>query len=293
MIGVTASTGVSIAHVVGTNDVTRNTLRGTGRFERSRVANEEWRSMKKAAIALMIVLGAGFAVLAAAATMLTITILSTNVECPDGNVTVEYTISSTSGQNAAVTETLTDDATKSTKASRSYNIVAGNNPGVGWTVGGKTKTHDDVFQTTGLLDGDYSLQICVVEAGTNGNPAKTVCQTAPIRVACAEQTVNPCASASPKGEVVGNDRITDHSTAEITFEGNFGQVASLEIKGPDNFYRSFTIPRKGDSCQYHANWKFTTGSGSDVYGNNGPGVYTVTVNGNNSDPLEFSFKLND
>jgi hypothetical protein len=53
------------------------------------------------------------------------------------------------------------------------------------------------------------------------------------------------------------------------------------------------VVRAGDSCNYHANWKFTNDSGADIYGNNGDGVYTVTVTGNNQTPLEFSVTLRD
>lgn len=54
---------------------------------------------------------------------------------------------------------------------------------------------------------------------------------------------------------------------------------------------SADISRNGDSCTYHANWKFTTESGADIYGNNGPGVYTLTITGNGK-TLQFSTTLN-
>ena len=244
--------------------------------------------MKKAVV-LATMLAVGPAAWAAG-TVLSISFDEPIVTCPDGDVSAGYTISTTAADGATVTETLTN-ASNVTVASNVYTILAGN--AGGWTFAGRTKTHDGLFQYSGLLDGTYSLQVCVSQAGSGGNEGKTVCSTEAIIVACAAQVVNPCASTTPHGEVVGNDRISPHATAQVQFRGDFGPTAFVEITGPNSFYRSASVARNGDSCEYHANWKFTNDSGADFYGNNGEGVYTVKVSGNNNPPLEFPVTLKE
>ena len=189
-----------------------------------------------------------------------------------------------------MTETLTDGSNV-TVATRAYTILSGNVAG-GWTFAGRTKTHDGLFQNGGLVDGTYSLQVCVSQAGSGGNENKTVCKTESIIVACAAQIVNPCASTTLHGEVVGNDKISVNAAAQMQFRGDFGPNAFVEISGPNSFYRSASVARSGDSCEYHANWKFTNSSGADFYGNNGAGVYAVKVSGN-TNTLEFSVTLSE
>jgi hypothetical protein len=247
--------------------------------------------MRKAAIVFAIATGVGFTAFAAG-TALSIVFGSPWVECPDGNVTVDYTISTTAGDGATVTEKLTDSSNSTIGTPNTYTISSGNVPG-GWTFAGRTKTHDGVFKANGLSDGDYSLQVCVIQAGSIGNTAKTICESKTIHVACAEQVLNPCASTAPFGEVVGNKHIGDHATAEIQFEGNFGQSALVEITDSEGaFVGSAYISRAGGSCNYHANWKFTTDDGADIYGNHGPGLYTIKVTGSNNASLEFPVVLN-
>jgi hypothetical protein len=244
--------------------------------------------MKKAGIAITMALTTGVAVWAAG-TALTVAFGTPTVTCPDGNVSADYTITTTAASGAVVTEKLTD-ASNAVVVQQSYDILPGNVPG-GWTFGGRTKTYDGTFTHNGLANGTYSLQVCVTQPGSGGNPDKTVCNSETIVVGCAE-TWNPCASVAPHGEVVGNDHITDHSTAQINFEGDFGPVAHVEISKtiPNWFYRSANVSRNGASCNYHANWKFTTDDGSDMFGNDGPGVYTVKISGNNQ-TLELSVTL--
>jgi hypothetical protein len=231
------------------------------------------------------------AALTAAGTELSIALGEPTVICPDGNVSVSYTIATTAASAATVNETLTDSS-NNTVAQRSYDILSGNVPG-GWVFAGRTKTYDGLFQTTGLSDGNYSLQICVTQAGSGGNPNKTVCTTQPIVIRCVDQIANPCASTAPFGEVVANNKISKDAAAQIQFRGNFGPTAAIEITDANGFYRSASVSKAGDSCNYHANWKFTTSSGADIFGNNGAGVYTVTVTGNNQPPLQFSVSLAD
>jgi hypothetical protein len=142
-----------------------------------------------------------------------------------------------------------------------------------------------------LHDGDYTLDVCATQAGSGGNSDKTVCKTQAIVVACAQADVNPCASEAPFGEVVGNTQIKPHATAQIQFRGNFGSSAWVEIRA-EGFYRSASIGRNGESCTYHANWKFNNESGADFIGNAGAGVYTVKVSGN-ANTLEFPVTLSD
>ena len=247
--------------------------------------------MKKAALAIAMGLAASV-VAGAAGTALAITFGTPSVDCPGGNVTVDYTISTTAGDGATITEKLTDVNNVTVGTPKSYTILSGNVVG-GWTFAGRTKTHDGVFQASGLADGDYLLQVCATQAGSNGNASKTICQSQSIHIACGEQVVNPCASVSPFGEVVGNKNLGDHSTVQIQFEGNFGPIAYLEITDSNGgFVGSATIGRAGDSCNYHANWKFTTGDGADIYGNHGPGVYAIKITGSNNENYEFPVTLN-
>jgi hypothetical protein len=241
--------------------------------------------MKKTTIALTIVLAAGAAAFAAGHTILTVVFGTPAIVCP-GEATVEYTASSTSGQQATVVESLTGPTAKSS----TYVINAGNSAG-GWTVAGRTKTFDGVFHATGLADGDYSLQVCVTEAGSNGNPAKTVCETRAFTVNCADAVVNACANVAPFGEVVGNKHIETSSGVQINFDGDFGDYATIEITS-DNFYASATVNRNGDSCNYHVSWKFTNENGGDIYTTDpAAGVYSAKVTGNGK-TLEFPITLN-
>lgn len=235
--------------------------------------------MRKRALILAVTFMGG--IVAWAAVTLTIAFGTPNVLCtPDGaTASVDYTASSTDASPSAVVETLRD-ANSVVKKSNSYSIVGSNVPG-GWVVAGRTKTYDATFQATGLADGDYSLEVCVTQAGLGGNGLKKVCQTTAITVNCGQAVVNPCANTAAFGEVVGNQNIGDTSTAQIQFEGDFGPTAHLEITDSNGaFVGAADIKRNGDSCNYHANWKFTNGSGADIYGNNGPGVYALKVTGN-------------
>jgi len=243
--------------------------------------------MRKAGIAITMALATGVAVWAAG-TALAVVFGTPTVTCPDGNVSADYTITTTAAAGAVVTEKLTD-ASNAVVVQQSYNILPGNVPG-GWTFGSRIKTYDATFTRNGLSNGTYSLQVCVTQSGSGGNPDKTVCNSETIVVNCAEIISNPCASAAPFGEVVGNNKITDHSTAQINFEGDFGYVAHIEISNANGFFRSADVNRNGESCNYHANWKFTTDDGADMFGNDGPGVYTVKVSGNGKN-LEFSVTL--
>jgi hypothetical protein len=245
--------------------------------------------MKKGFIVIAIVVGA-VAASSAAGTALSIVFGTPTVVCPEGNVAVEYTISTTAADGATVTEKLTDSS-NATITQSSYDIQSGNVAG-GWTFGGtRTKTHDDTFEYNGLSNGTYSLQVCVMQAGSGSNPAKTVCNSQTIVVDCS-QIGNPCANTAPFGEVVGNTKIGDHATVQINFEGDFGASAMVEIRNADSFYAFAWINKNGDSCNYHANWKLTTPDGSDFYGSAGAGVYTVTVTGNGA-TLQFPVTLSD
>ena len=246
--------------------------------------------MRKKILLSAVVLMGGITVWAAVT--LTIAFGSPLVQCtPDGgSVSVDYTVSSTDASSTAVVETLTD-SNSVVKKTRSYSVVGSNVPG-GWTVAGRTKTFDGLFQATGLADGDYALEVCVTQAGSGGNSDKKLCQTTAITVNCGQAILNPCANTAPFGEVVGNKHISDTSTAQIQFEGDFGATAHVEITDSNGaFVGSADINRNGDSCNYHANWKFTNGSGADIYGNYGPGVYAVKVTGNGK-TLDISVTLN-
>ena len=165
--------------------------------------------MRKPVIALALVVAGGIGALAAVT--LTIGFDSPTVECTinGANVSLDYTIGSTDASPSAVAETLRDSSNVTKKAS-SYTI-AGSNVSGGWIVAGRTKTYDATFQAAGLADGDYSLEVCVTQAGSGGNADKKVCQTKTITINCGEAVVNPCANTAPFGEVLGNKHIGDNS----------------------------------------------------------------------------------
>ena len=245
--------------------------------------------MKKVASSFVFVLAVGVAL--SAAVTLTVVFQSPEVECTvDGaNVSVAYTVGSSNASPTTIVETLTD-SNGATKKTTSY-VISDESAAGGWIIGGRTKSYDATFQAAGLADGDYSLEVCATQPGSGGNPDKKVCQSQPVTINCGEALVNPCANTAPFGEVVGNTRIRATATAQIQFKGNFGPWALVEISDASGFYTSAYVQQSGDSCNYHANWKFTTADGADIYGNNGPGVYTVKVTGN-AKTLEFSVTLN-
>lgn len=245
--------------------------------------------MKRITIGVVAVMLAAASVWAAGATI-GISFGDVIVDCLTRTVTADYTITATAADAAAVSETLTQGST--VVRTNSYNIPAGNTVD-GWAFAGRTKTHDGQFVATGLPDGTYTLQVCATQAGSGGNAAKMDCQTQTIVVACAAGNTSPCANTAPFGEVVGRKKITGQATVQINFAGDFGPNAFVEIKKDGSTVGSANVPRNGDSCNYHASWKFTTGSGSDIYGNTGAGVYQVTVTGNGQDPLVFSVTLED
>ena len=236
------------------------------------------------------VLGA-VAMLGAAAT-LSITFGAPTVSCAldGGVVSAAYTITATSAAAAVVTETLKDSG-GNTVTSNSHTVAAGDvTDGGGWTFAGRTKAYDGTFTASGLADGEYSLEVCATQPGSQGTPAKSACITEAIVVDCL-QIIETACSAQPFGEVVGNKHIRVEASAQINFKGDFGSEATVTITGP-NFSETATIAEAGNSCNYHANWKFTNGEGSDLYGNGGSGTYTVSVSGNGK-TLTFDVSLSD
>jgi hypothetical protein len=250
--------------------------------------------MKNVALALTVVLSAATGASAqgnSQGTALSVEFDTVRVSCPAGDVSVNYTISTTAVNAAAVTTTFSGPA-GFTSVVDSFGIAAGIAPAGGWTGSGRTKTYDGTVGVNGLADGSYSLEVCATQAGSNGNPSKTVCRTRTLEVNCADAGWNPCANEQFFGEVVGNTQIRENATAQVQFRGNFGEVALLEISTPDGFYRTASIGRNGNSCNYHANWKFMNESGADISGNAGPGVYTLKVSGDGR-AREFSVTLSE
>ena len=60
----------------------------------------------------------------------------------------------------------------------------------------------------------------------------------------------------------------------------------------NGFSDSASISQNGNSCTYHANWKFQNANGADLFGANGAGSYQVTVTGNGK-TLQFTINLVD
>jgi hypothetical protein len=130
----------------------------------------------------------------------------------------------------------------------------------------------------------------VTQPGSQGNPSKTACVTEALLVDCTGATETAC-SAQPFGEVVGNKHIGIDAAAQINFKGDFGTEAAVWVTGP-SFSEGALVTEAGNSCRYHANWKFTNGQGADLYGNGGPGSYRVVVTGNGK-TLTFYVNLTD
>jgi hypothetical protein len=229
------------------------------------------------------------ATLWAAGTTLTLTFGTPTIFCTrnGGSVSATYTLATTAAEAANVTETLTLNGSE--VKSNSFTIASGNAAnGGGWTFAGRTKTFDGTFTADGLPDGTYTLEVCAAQSGSNGNPGKAVCQSETVVVSCA--TIDPACSSEPFGEVVGNHHISVNAAAQVNFRGDFGDAALLTITSPNGSAASATVNRDGNSCNYHANWKFTNTSGADIYGNDGPGPYTLVVTGNGH-TLTFSATL--
>jgi hypothetical protein len=242
-----------------------------------------WRNTKNhpVAVVAMAVAIVAFATgtIRAAGTTMTLTFGTPTVICTTngGSVSAAYTITTTAGDAAAVTETLSLNGNE--VMSHGFTIAAGNVAnGGGWTFAGRTKTYDGTFGASGLADGTYTLEVCAAQNGSNGNPGKSVCQSETIVISCG--SIDPACASGPFGEVVGNRNISVQAAAQVNFRGDFGDAATLEITGPNGFSASAIINRDGNSCNYHANWKFTNGSGADIFGNDGPGTYTLVVTGN-------------
>lgn len=226
----------------------------------------------------------------AAGTALSVSFDTPTVTCPNAMVSAPYTIATTAGDGATVVETLrTSDATPTIVASNQYAIAAGNvTTGGGWTFAGRTKTRDGVFTTAGVANGTYQLEVCATQSGSGGNPNKTTCATETILIYCETVQTTPCTEA-PFGEVIGNKNISSNAAAELQFRGDFGPSANVTVVG-NGFSDSASINQNGNSCTYHANWKFQKASGSDLFGANGAGVYTATVTGNGN-TLTFTVSL--
>jgi hypothetical protein len=235
--------------------------------------------VRSAAMATAIILFSAASMWAAGTTM-TLTFGTPTVACTTngGSVSAPYTIATTAGDGASVTETLTLNGTE--VKSHTFTIPGGNIAnGGGWTFAGRTKTFDGTFTADGLANGTYTLEVCAAQNGSNGNPAKSVCQSETVVVSCA--TPDPVCSSGPFGEVVGNKNISVNATAQINFKGAFGDAPLLTITSQKGVAASAPINRDGNSCNYHANWSFTgKGKGADIDGNDGPGTYTVVVTGN-------------
>jgi hypothetical protein len=213
----------------------------------------------------------------AAGTALVVSFDTPVVTCPIGGVSAPYTIATTAGDAATVVETLT--LNEAVVASKQYVVASGNvSTGGGWLFAGRTKTRDGVFTTSGLVNGTYQLEVCATQAGSAGNPNKKTCAVETIVVNCDLVLTTPCTEA-PFGEVVGNTHIGSHAAAELQFRGDFGPSALVTVAGP-GFSDSASINQNGNSCTYHANWKFQNANGSDLSGDGGPGSYLVTVTGN-------------
>lgn len=225
----------------------------------------------------------------AAGTALSVTWDTVTVSCPNGDVSAPYTIATTAGEAATVVETLTLEDTVVT--SKQYIVPSGNvTTGGGWVFAGRTKTRDGVFTTSGLQNGTYELEVCATQAGSAGNPNKKTCAVETIIVNCGAVLPTPC-TAAPFGEAVGNNHIGSQAAAELQFRGDFGSSALVTVTG-NGFSDSASINQNGNSCTYHANWKFQNANGADLFGANGPGAYLVNVTGNGKS-LDFVVTLVD
>jgi hypothetical protein len=241
--------------------------------------NHVWCKTRQASAIAFTILVGGAATISAAGTTMTLTFGTPAVTCTSngGSVTATYTVATTAGDGASVTETLTLNGNE--VASHAFTIASGNIlNGGGWTFAGRTKTYDGTFSASGLANGSYILEVCAVQNGANGNPGKSACQSETVVVSCG--SIDPACASGPFGEVVGNRNISVQAAAQVNFRGDFGDAATLDITGPNGFSAEAIINRDGNSCNYHANWKFTNSSGADIFGNDGPGTYTLVVTGN-------------
>lgn len=251
-----------------------------------------WRPVSSPTLALAIIAAAATTIWAAAPVM-TLTFGIPTVVCTNsgGSVSASYTIATTAGDAAAVTETLRLNNTD--VLSNSFTIASGNVVnGGGWNFAGRaTKTFDGTFTASNLANGEYTLEVCAVQNGANGNPGKSICQSETVVISCG--AADSACSSRPFGEIVGNPELKQQAPVQINFKGDFGDSALLTISGPNGGgVEPASINRDGNSCNYHANWKLSTPyKGGDIYGNDGPGVYVFTVTGNGN-VLTFTAAIN-
>jgi hypothetical protein len=202
-------------------------------------------------------------------TSLTVLLDAAEVTCNEqgsgASVSVHYTVVSTGSADSAVMT--------ATIGSTSYalpTIASGNvNGGGGWTMSGRTKTAEGTFSTA-LPNGTYIVSICANQSTNPGRESKISCSEATIVVNCVSPSA--CANVGPFGEVPHNKNLcagNGHGNIEIQFRGDFGEVATLVIEGPNGFSLVVPVDRAGDSCNYHYNWNPAAGQA--------PGTYTFSV----------------
>lgn len=224
-------------------------------------------------LSLAFLLAAGIGVLAyAAGTALSISFSDATIDCQnDGSaeVTFHYTVTSTGAADAATVTGQLDEGD-------SFNlttIASGNaDSGGGWTFQGRNRTFSGTYTTT-LTSGSHTLTVC---AEQHGAQRKSACEETTVEVTCTTTPSTPTTTASCEGTyvyggVTGSTSLC--SAINITFHGDYGQIANLTIYGPNGFTYSTTVARDQTSCDYSYDWDPTSGG----TGNGGGGLYILMV----------------
>jgi hypothetical protein len=220
-------------------------------------------------------------------TGLSMDLTTTLGECVNGvsEVTVAYTVTSTGAADSA---TVSYSVSGGISAVGTLPTIASGlvTDGGGWTKGqGAIKTAGGELKLS-LANGEYDIEVCAEQHGSDGNPDKQACNSVHVQVNCALE--GTCDQRSELfGEVVGNKNLCQsESRINVQVKGLFGPTAMLEVKDQGGaLVGLFSTTRAGDSCVYHWNLDPKTWAAATA------GFYTFRVIGENGATYDFGANL--
>ena len=141
-----------------------------------------------------------------------------------------------------------------------------------------------------LENGTHTIDVCFTQSGAQGREPKQVCApTVTVVVDCTpDESEADCSKEGVFGDLVHNKLLcsgggTPH--VPVHLRGEFGEVVTITIEGPNDFTLVDVMNHAGESCNYHYNWDTRDGN----HGN--PGSYTFTFDGDNGAHYEFTRDL--
>jgi hypothetical protein len=134
-----------------------------------------------------------------------------------------------------------------------------------------------------LSNGNHTVSSCFLQSGADGRLSKQTCApTSSFAVDCAP--VDACAGTEVFGNIIGNGNLCSGQALPIHLKGSFGDGGTLVIS-KDSFSTTVRIDRAGESCVYQGQYR------PNDDGNNGAGVYSFTLLGDNGTSYSFSANL--